>query len=737
MKPRASPRETAPDCASIRAALLQAFQDALQNGALIPNANTIDADARADAESRDDAEKDAAARICAHEESGEVFAPDFQVRATWTAAPRDREYSRGVVRRVPTLPARNLKIEARGADFSSNFALRLTASGFRAAPVFQESFASTRSAQPDGYAVGKVVAPSQPSGKVAARAVETDEESGDATARERGVSVASRARTRDAELTRKATRENSSATGNAARDGENRANFGERENTNSARHNSEAARAVARVLATHYRGAGAPAEARGFLNFHLSDEELQSGVERALQAGEDYGAGDALAGKRIAVEFVSADPTGELAFSHAHDAALGDALCRLFVLQGASVTREFFVNDDPASSRMKLLGESVAAHYAALFADASTRTAEAEPVLREGTIDNAFVREAAKSIAQSDGDAHLLLPQNERAAAFSQRLSQRAVASQKAALDKFGVPFDEWISEQALLREGRIAFIIQRLAQRGHIVEKGGATWLVSSALGDESDRPLQRESGEFTYLATDLAYHAFKLERGFDLLINIWTAAHRTYIERTRIALRAAGYHEAVIEMIACDGARLLRDGAVVKRGNETPSLNDALSETDAATLRFSMLLRGWDETADFDLDAARRDDESNAAYAAQLLYSRLGTLLRESQAEAQAGTETPNEAREYSQLFSGDGAARDLARLIAQWPDAAQDAAQSRAPQRIARFVLEIAAAARALAASPEKSGGAARIELLQAAQITASAALRSLGIEPKERF
>ena len=678
MKQRASTREAAPTCARIRATLLLALHDALQNGALIfaedtfaTDKNASDADARDDAKSCDDAEKAAAARICAEEKSGEVFASNFWVRATWTASPRDREYSRGGIRRVPTLSAKNLKIDSRGADFSSNIALRLAAAGV---------LVGARHGVPSGITTG----------------------------------TPWRAPTKNLK--------------NTARETENRANFGASENTEKgARRDNEAAREVARVLAAHYRGAGTPHEARGFLNFHLNDEELQSGIARALQDGENYGAGDALAGKRIAVEFVSADPTGDLAFSHAHDAALGDALCRLLERQGASVTREFFVNDDPMSSRMKLLGESVAAHYAALFPDASPQGA---PLLREGTIDNAFVREAASSIAQSDGDAHLHLPEGERAAAFSQRLSRRAVAAQKAALEKFGVHFDEWISEQALLREGRIAFIVQRLTQRGHIVQKGGATWLKSSALGDESDRPLQRENGEFTYLATDIAYHAFKLERGFDLLINVWTAAHRTYAERTRIALRAAGYHEAAIEMIACEGARLLRDGAIVKRAGETPSLNDALDAVDAATLRFAMLLRGWDETADFDLELARRDDESNAAYAAQLVYARLGTLLREAQT-------TRSETREYSQLFSGDGAARDLARLVTQWPDAAQDAAQSRAPQRIARFVLEMAAAVRALAASPEKDGGAARLELLQAAQITASAALKTLGIEPQEKF
>ncbi len=494
--------------------------------------------------------------------------------------------------------------------------------------------------------------------------------------------------------------------------------------------------------------------ANGFLNFGMNDEFLHSQIGRAMEGGERWGAGAALAATRILVEFVSAEPNGPLPLGAARIAALGDALCRILALQGADVTREFYLNDDASNSKMRLLGESVAAHYGAAFGH------DIEPP--EGALDDAFVRGVAAGIARDEGDIHLRLPENERTAAFARRALQAAVARQKQTLHDFGVNFDVWTSEQALRDEGRVEATLNTLRERGHLFERDGAQWLRTSAFGDEADRPLLRPTpdapaGKPTYLASDIAYHAFKMERGFDRIINIWTVEHRAYVGRTHAALRAAGCDAERVEVVLCEGVRWLRDGTPVQRGRDGGAftLDEALAELDRDTLRFWLLLRDWDAVAQVDDELASRDDEINPAYAARLVPARLSTMLGELEARAasESASETAN-VGSATPLWSEEE--RNLARLVALWPDTVETAALRREPQRVAHFLSAIAATVRALLAasrpdSANASAGAAaqaeegpqrtqsqkakleaRIELLCAARVTAVNALRALGME-----
>lgn len=492
-----------------------------------------------------------------------------------------------------------------------------------------------------------------------------------------------------------------------------------------------APRGLARRIAARLDWPGRVEEANGFLNFTMDDEFLRSQVERALREGERWGAGAALEGTRIVVEFVSAEPNGPLPFAAGRIAAMGDALCRILASQGASVTREFYLNDAASSSKMRLLGESVAAHYLAAFGH------EVEPP--EGALDDAFVREVAAALAREDGAAHALRPESERSADFARRALQAAVARQKQTLHDFGVHFDVWTSEQALRDEGRVEATLHTLRERGHLYEREGAQWLCTTAFGDEADRPLVRADGKPTYLATDIAYHIFKMERGFDRLINIWTVEHRAYVARTHAALRAAGCDDARVEVVLCEGARWLRDGTPARRGRDDGpfTLDEALAELDRDTLRFWLLTRDWDDVASVEVELASRDDETNPAYAARLAPSRLDTMLGEIEAHTAPSPQPTQAPAPNSQLpIQWSDEERNLARLVALWPDAAETAALRREPQRVARFVGEIADAVRALlaAARPveEETKLEARGRLLRAARVTATNALRVLGME-----
>jgi arginyl-tRNA synthetase len=456
-------------------------------------------------------------------------------------------------------------------------------------------------------------------------------------------------------------------------------------------------------------------ESQGFLNFHMDQQTIDEKVAQAAREGARYGSGVMHSGRRFNIEFVSSDPTGPLPLSAARIAACGEALCRLQEAQGAGVTREFFLNDVPASSKMRLLGESVSAFYEAHFNGAQS--------LPEGILQDDFVRGVARDIAARDGNKHLLSPEVERNEFFAREAAQTAVRLQKEALQNFGVRFDLWTSENALRGEGRVQSALEKLARSGHSYEKEGAVWLKTSAFGDDADHPLTRAGAQPTYLASDIAYHAWKFERGFDKIINIWSGEHRPYVARTHAALQALGCDVSKLQILVCEGARLRLDGETMQGRDGAPlSWDEALAEADAEALRLHFLLAAWDETARIDLEVATRDDENNPAYAVRLAPSRLAALLREAEANGAAAVPSPEE--------------QEVARLVALWPDTLEHAATTFEPQRVARWAVDFAGAMRRLRAAA-RPGALPQPITLRGAQAALAAALHILGIEAREQF
>jgi arginyl-tRNA synthetase len=479
-------------------------------------------------------------------------------------------------------------------------------------------------------------------------------------------------------------------------------------------------RAVTQRLATQWPGRVEVSGGR--LNFFMSDDMMRGALEQAVREGTHYGSGDTLAGKRVLVEYVSADPNGPLSFAAGRHAAFGEALCRLLENQGARVTREFYLNDATTSSKVRLLGESVAAWVCEAFGQTAVHP--------EGTLDDAFVRGVAAELARREGHRLLKLSAPERLEICSQAALEAAVASQRTTLERFGVRFDDWVSESSLRREGRVEAVLARLEESGYADVREGALWLQTAKFGDEADRVLRRSNGNVTYLAGDIAYHAWKAERGFDSIINVWSAEHRPYVDRTRAALRAADCPVEKFEFLICEGATLKRDGVPLRlsSGGGPLALEEELGQVDADTLKFMFVLRDANKSADVDLEIARRDDENNRAYAARLLPARLGRLLRETEARLQPG----DTATEWA---PGELA---LARQVALWPDEAAEAAARREPARVARFVLEMAGTVRELVkVSPPGAATPERVQLLRAAYTVAGNALRLLGLEARDRF
>ena len=474
---------------------------------------------------------------------------------------------------------------------------------------------------------------------------------------------------------------------------------------------------------------------RGFVHFSMNEQEQNGALERARHSGEDFGRGDSLRGQRVNVEWVSSDPSGPLSAQAARIALSGEALCRLLEAHGAQVTREYFQNDDLGSSKARALGESVLAWYRSAF--------EGEGDLEEdpSVLSSEWVRSVAREAVREDGSKWLLAPGEEARAHFALRARDAALASQRASLAALGVRFDVWTSEAALLEQGLVQSMLDRLKAGGQLEERAGSAWLKTSSRGDEADRPLVRR-GRPTYLATDIAYHNYKFSRGFGRLINIWTSQHRPYVARTKAALELAGMDADAVQVLACEGVRPRRDGIAIAGEGSGVSADQLLEDVPSDALKYFLIAPHWEDVAVLEVEVATRDEESNPAYAIQLLPSRLTMLLSELEARVDYTSRTRPIASDFAGWTPSEKALR---RLVALWPDESETAAQNLEPQRIARFALELAQAAREDLASTRASTTferpaeelAARLALLQATRVVARQALHILNIAPREQF
>ncbi|BCM91078.1 arginine--tRNA ligase [Abditibacteriota bacterium] len=459
---------------------------------------------------------------------------------------------------------------------------------------------------------------------------------------------------------------------------------------------------------------------RGRLQFFMSDEHFLLELERATREGAHYGVSNSLSGQRYLVEYVSSDPNGPLPLGAGRHAAWGEALCHLLEYAGARVSREFYLNDQTTSSKLRSLGERVVNAYSSAFGQ------NAGP-------SDAFSRALGGEWARRDGTKWLQSSSEERAEAATTFALERAVELQRTSLESFGTRFDSWVKESDLERDGHIPRAIAVLGERGLTYERDGALWLRTTQFGDDADRVLRRASGRATYFAGDVAYHIWKAERGFDRVFNVWGVGHKPYIARTKAALRAAGLDESKFEFLTVEEAALERDGVPIRLGlgGGPLVLDEEIQEIGSDALHWFFTAKPASKVATVDLEIATRDDESNPAYAAQLLPSRLATMRRQLEGQLSASAST-----EQGDWNAGE---RELARLVALWPDCVENAATERAPEKIADFVSQMARATRELSRNnaPSLAPTARRLELLRASGSVAASALKILGVDANERF
>jgi arginyl-tRNA synthetase len=410
----------------------------------------------------------------------------------------------------------------------------------------------------------------------------------------------------------------------------------------------------------------------GFVNLFVADEWLRRGLAGVLAAGEDHGAGRGGVHERIMVEFVSANPTGPMHVGHARNAAYGDALARMLELRGARVEREFYVND--AGSQVRTFGESIQA------------LARGEEVPEDG-YQGDYVAELAARIENAA----------ERDAADVGRVAVALMIEQiQTSLAAFGVGgFDYWAYESRL-HEGEPSLVdhaLARLHELGHTYTSEGALWLRSTSFGDDKDRVLVRSNGEFTYLASDVAYHEDKRERGFDRLIDVWGADHHGYVLRLKAAFAALGGDPDDLELLIMQLVHLVRSGEraqMSKRAGEFVTLDELVAEIGVDAARWYLLARSHDTTVDLDLDLARSQSNENPVYYVQYAHARISSMLEKAGDERVEAAIASVAAPPSSPLHASE---RALVKQLLDFSGELTAAADRRAPHRIAAYALELA--------------------------------------------
>jgi len=471
----------------------------------------------------------------------------------------------------------------------------------------------------------------------------------------------------------------------------------------------------------------------GFINFHLKPGWAGEVVCHILQQGEHYGEDTLGAGKRVLIEFVSANPTGPLTLGHGRNAAIGDTLARLLHALGYQVEREFYINDGENSTQIRNFALSVLTRYRQLLG---------EPVeMPEDAYHGEYVMEIARWIREQYGDHAAQGEPDAVLKRFESWAKQLMLQEQERDLHDFGVQFDRWFSEQSLYDSGAVERALQRLREQGFAYEAEGALWLRSTAFGDEKDRVLVRANGMPTYLASDVAYHMHKYERGYDLLINLWGADHHGYVARMKAAVAAMGYEPDKLVILIYQLVNLYRGGEPVrmsKRTGELITLREVMDEIGVDALRFFYLLRSHDSPLDIDLELAQEQSEKNPVFYVQYAHARICSIER---VASEQGVPMPAlDEVNLSLLTHPEEVA--LVKRLAEFPEEVRFAGLQYAPHRLTSYALEVARAfhgfyteCRVLSDDPALTK--ARLLLVRATRIVIRNALALMGVSAPERM
>lgn len=420
----------------------------------------------------------------------------------------------------------------------------------------------------------------------------------------------------------------------------------------------------------------------GFLNLTVK-RQLWLEVLRDIEVqGARYGHSQVGQGRRVLVEYVSANPTGPLHVGHGRGAAVGQALVHLLKATGHEVVSEYYIND--AGRQMKLLGASVLARYL----ESCGRTV----TFPEDGYQGEYIGAVAARVKAENGEALLSLPAVEAEQRSKEFAYRELLALIRQDLDAFGIAFESWFSEASLLSSGVVEQVLGELKARDLLFDQDGAQWFRSSAFGDEKDRVVRKQEGDYTYLASDIAYHRDKLRRGYDLLVDVWGADHHGYIPRMEAVVQAYGYPKERLRVVLVQMVNLLRGGKKVemsKRAGEFITLREVMDEVGADAAKFFFLMRDSSTHLDFDLELAKQQSQENPVYYVQYAHARIASLRR---VAASRGIDCPLPSQAALDLLQ-DSDELALIRKLSAFPVLLQSSAAELEPHRMAYYLRELA--------------------------------------------
>lgn len=469
--------------------------------------------------------------------------------------------------------------------------------------------------------------------------------------------------------------------------------------------------------------------APGFINFLLSSTWLSWQVEPVLSAGEAYGELDSGKGLKIQLEFVSVNPTGPIHIGHGRGAILGSTLANVLTAAGYQVEREYYVNDT---------GNQMDAFYRSLYARYRQVLGKSYEMPAGGYMGD-YMLDLAQEIVNEKGDSLLSLSSDNAIREIGLIGINKVIESIKADLEMLGVEFDVWFRERSLYDSGQYQKVMALLEQKGHVAEKEGATWFVSTALGEDKDNVLVRSNGIPTYFASDVAYHYNKfIERGFDKVIDIWGADHQGHISRMKAVLGALGIPAEKLHVIIAQMVTLRRGGETIrisKRSGDLITLHDVIEEVGADACRFFILARSADSQMDFDLELAKQQTADNPVYYVQYAHARIASILR------LAGDNKIDYSDGDVSLLTAE-AELILIRKMLYLPELVDLIACSYEPHHLTYYAQELATVFHSFykqcrVISDDQLLTKARLKLVKAAKIVFARTLRLMGMTAPERM
>ena len=467
----------------------------------------------------------------------------------------------------------------------------------------------------------------------------------------------------------------------------------------------------------------------GFINITLNRADQAELVATILKATKDYGKGSALAGVRINLEFISANPTGPLHLGHTRWAAVGDSLGRVLSAAGADVKREFYIND--RGNQMDLFGASVEAAALGL------------PIPEDG-YKGAYISDLAKEVVASNASI-ASLPEGERHPAFREAAYALQLKDQQRVLDTFGTHFDVWFSERSLHDLGAVEHGLEKLRKQGHVFEEEGAIWLRTTDFGDDKDRVLTKSDGSLTYFSSDTAYYINKRERGFDICIYMLGADHHGYVGRLKAIAACAGDDpEYNIHVLIGQLVKIMEGGEEVKlskRAGTIITLEELVEKVGVDAARYTLIRYPVDTPMVMDIDVLKRNTNENPVYYVQYAHARIAAVLRNA-----AELKIPSGLENFDPAQLNHDRENELLGSLAEFPRVVAGAAELREPHRVARYLEELAGVYHGFYADcrvlpmgdePITSLHSARINLCAATLQVLKNGLELLGVNAPERM